>query len=520
MTFRIALKSIQEKCGIAAVIAPPGRDAAPVAAAMGAELVHRGQDGGGMAGKPMGQPFRVHKAIGTFDAIFHSAEVLQQLGISGEIAVSHTRYRTMGLADDVSYAQPVIVTEAGRTLVGGHNGNIANYADLQKELPSGGDYLDSYGNVDRAGKRMPPLDSEILFRRIARADGATWAERIANGLKGAEGAYSLIIATEEDEVFALRDPWGIRPLSWGKAKGYYLVASESCVLDSQRAVDQHEIRPGEMWRFRPGAEPERIELASGRERKYCDFEDWYFSFGPSVRNGVEVGAIRKQCGVELAREEVESGRLVNADIVIGVPETGRTGAITFARALGLDYDDGIYKGRSTKQTRRTFIEMSDLLRQQGGEHKYKLSRTLRDKVVYVVDDSSVRLTTWRILFRNMREFFGVREIHARSLAPKFIRPCVLGVNINEREELGAVEKRDGAWRVRSDESIARRVGADSVAFLSMAGRAAVRSHFEEAPEAFCGYCHGDDGPPFDFNRYDPEKRLEQYSPADAPARRP
>jgi amidophosphoribosyltransferase len=394
-------------------------------------------------------------------------------------------------------------------LAGAHNGNVANYAELLHELPAHGRYLDSHGLVDDGGHGLPPSDSEVLFRRIARAAGDSWPERIVNGLVGVEGAYSLILTTDADELIALRDPWGIRPLSWGVVDGHYLVASETCVLDSQRAVEQYEIQPGEMWRFRPGEPPERIVYRRAQARKYCDFEDWYFSFPPSVRDGVEVREIRKRCGIELAREERARGRLVDADLVIGIPDTGRTGAITFARTLDLEYDEGIYRGRSGKQSRRTFIEKSELLREQGGEHKYKPSRSLRGKVLYVVDDSSVRLVTWRILFKNLREHFGVRAIHARSLAPKFIRPCVLGVNINGRQELGAVEMKAGGWEVRRDEAIAREVGADSVAFLSMAGRANLRRHFGEDPDAFCGYCHGEEGPPFRFSVYDPERALER-----------
>ncbi len=502
-------QSIREKCGLAAVVAPRGHDVAPIVASMAAELVHRGQDGGGMSTKVVEGTFRIHRATGTFDAIFYSAEVLARLNLRGEIAMGHTRYRTVGSADDIAYAQPMLVKESGRMLAGIHNGNIANAASILQELPGSGRYLDTYGLTDDEGNCLSPSDSEILFRRIARVEGHSWTERIVNGLKGVEGAYSLIFTTDEDELIALRDPWGIRPLSWGLVDGYYLIASETCVLDSQRAVEQQEIQPGEIWRFRPGERPERIVYDQAQPRKYCDFEDWYFSFPPSLRGGIEVREIRKQCGIELVREEKESNRLVKADLVIGIPDTGRTGAIAFARKLDLDYDEGIYKGRSGKQARRTFIEKSELLRTQGGEHKYKPSRSLRDKILYVIDDSSVRLITWRILFKNLREHFGVKEIHARSLAPKFVRPCVLGVNINSRQELGAVELKAGFWRVRSDDEIAREVGADSVAFLSMEGRARVRRHFGERPEDFCGYCHGDDGPPFKFSLYDPDKAWER-----------
>ena len=499
---------LHEKCGLAGVLAPPGSDAVPIAATMGSELVHRGQDGGGLTAKQIGDAPNSFRAVGAFDSIFQSTSLLQSHDLSGELALAHTRYRTLGSTDDLRFAQPMVVQVGGRTLVGAHNGHIANFKKLLRDLHRTASLLDTAGLFTGSGLPIEPSDSEILLHRLAGADGDSWPQRIANGLRGVEGAFSLVLITDEDELIALRDPWGIRPLSWGSVDGHYLVASETSVLDAHRVTDQVEVAPGEMWVFSSTRSPRRIRYAEAPP-KYCDFEDWYFSAPTSIRMGIEVSDVRVRAGAELAEEERRLGReVISADCVVGIPETGRSGAIGFSNGLGVQYIEGIHKGRSTEQSRRTFIVSSELLRRQRGEHKYAPSHSLRGKIIYVVDDSSVRFNTWRILFRNLREYFDVREIHARSVAPKFVRPCVLGVNINDRDELGAIRRKGDRWVVKEDPEIAEEVRADSVAFLSMDGRANLRAAMGEKVEAFCGYCHGDSGPPIDFPLYDPGVQSE------------
>lgn len=498
-----------ENCGIVGVIAPIGQDSAVIAAKMGAELQHRGQEGGGIAVKKFDHGFSIHRSGKRFGLAFHSSSILKRYGLRGEIALAHTRYRTTGPASDELYSQPMLVKYGDRILAGGHNGNIANVEELLEDLHSKDITLTTENIFGKNGRRFPISDSEVLFNRIVSSSGSDWIEKTVSGLKGVEGAFSVTLATDQNELIALRDPWGIRPLSFGRLNGYWVVASETSVLDKLGALEQTEISKGQMWVFREGKEPEAINYETSKERKYCDFEDWYFSWPSSRRHDIEVEFIREAAGMELANEEKLYRKIANADLVTCVPDTGRSSAVPFAESLGFPYRDRIFKERYDDKGIRSFIGSSQLLRVAILEDKYLLSRSLQDQVIYLVDDTAVRINTMRILTRALKEQVGVKEVHLRFSAPKFLRPCVLGVNINRREELGAVELKDGLWTEKSDEQIAKEINADSVAFLLMEGREKVRRKFGEDINHFCGYCHGDSGPSFDMSKYDKGLLLEQ-----------
>src|SRR3989344_4498235 len=433
---------------------------------------------------------------------FSSDRTLRKRHLGGEISLAHTRYRTTGPANDIDYTQPMLVEENGRTMMGGHNGNIANAESLKGELLSHGVKLKT------SNEQYPVSDSEVLFHRIARAPGGNWGEKVARGLEGVEGSYCLTIATDNDELIAGRDPWGIRPLSFGRLDGHWIVASETSVLYKIRAIDQREVDKGQMWIFRSGKEPESFYFDSSKKKQYCDFEDWYFSWPSSRRNNIETNLIREESGRQLALEEIKLGRLINADLVTCVPDTGRSSAVPFAEKLGIPYRDRIFKERYDDKGVRSFIGSNDLLRTSILEDKYLLSQDLRGRVVYIVDDTGIRLKTTEILNRALRQQTGVKEIHWRFAAPKFVRPCFLGVNINQREELGAVEFIGGRGVIKEDCEIAKSIGADSVAFLSVQGKNRVREVFGEDPNDFCGYCHGENGPSFGMSKYDQGLLLE------------
>lgn len=498
-----------ENCGIVGVIAPKGEDSAYIAAKMGAELQHRGQEGGGMVTKKIDSEFNIYRSAKRFGLAFPSAKFLKRNHLSGEVALAHTRYRTTGPASDELYSQPMLVNFKGRTLAGGHNGNFPDAERYLEDLHAKNITLSTENVQDKKGRKYPVSDSEIIINKIASSGGEDWIERVVNGLDGVEGAYSLTLATDQNELIILRDPWGIRPLSFGRLNGHFVAASETSVLDKLGAVDQREVDKGELWVFRPGEDPKQFVYDNSKKRKYCDFEDWYFSWPSSRRNGNEVEIIRETVGSQLAKEERSQRQVVNADLVTCVPDTGRSSAIPFAESLSLPYRDRIFKERYDDRGIRSFIGSSDLLRVKILEDKYLLSRSLEGQIIYVVDDSAIRITTMRILTRALKEQVGVREVHFRFAAPKFIRPCVLGVNINKREELGAVEFINGYWREKDNECIAREINADSVAFLSLEGRREVRVKSGENPDHFCGYCHGDSGPSFDMNKYDKGLNLEQ-----------
>ncbi|MBI2021603.1 hypothetical protein HYS93_01820 [Candidatus Daviesbacteria bacterium] len=495
---------LQENCGIAAAIAPSGVDASPIAAKLAYELQHRGQEGGGIGSKKVGGSFSVLRAGQRFGQAFSSPNIFR-------IALGHTRYRTTGPSDDSDYAQPIYVDSDDRSLMGIHNGNLANFTELHEQLKSAGVSLKTENKVDNDGSLVPVSDSEVLFNRIARASGEDWPSRVIRAMEGVEGAVSAVIATDQDQMIAFRDPWGIRPLSFGRLNGHWVVASETTPLDKLGVVDQTEIDKGEMWIFESDKDPQRLVYDGSRPKRFCDFEDWYFSWPASRRNGKEEELIREACGYFLAQEEIVSGRLVDADLVTSVPDTGRSSAVTFAEALQLSYRDRVYKERYDDKGGRGFIGSNPLLRAGIMDDKYLYSSSLAGKVVYLVDDTGVRLETIKIISQTLKERVGVRQAHIRFSAPKFVRPCFLGVNIHNRSELGAVEFRNGLWVVKSNEQIAQEIGADSVAFLTMAGRRRVREYFGESVHDFCGYCHGDEGPNFDWLKYDPDILLEQYN---------
>ncbi len=496
---------LTEKCGIAGVIAPYGSDAAPLVTVMGKSLEHRGQEGGGVGTKIHGGIFRYYREGESFNQIFNSEKVLARHGLNGEIALAHTRYRTLGPSNDLLYAQPILVGDNKRTLMGGHNGQVVNYLELADCLRSRGVRLETDNTS------YPVSDSEVLFNWFLKAPGKNWIERIARGMEDVKGAVSAVLATDQDEMIALRDPYGIRPLSFGRINDHFAIASETSVLDKIGAVDQTEIKKGEIWVFRSGRTPENIVYDDSKLAKECNFERYYFAWPSSVLNGVPVDLMREAFGTQLAEEEIASGRLIRADLVTCLPDTGRSGAVPFAERLGIPYRDRAYKERYGGAGVRSFIGSSPLLRGQILDKKFSFSRSMKDPSIYVTDDSGVRFITWKYAVHALRERYGVKKIHLRSLAPKFVRPCYLGVNINKREELGAVEKRaDGTFTIKSDRQIAEELGVESVAFLSINGYKKVMEGFGINPEGFCGYCHGEDGPDYDWKKYDLQKALEMY----------
>ncbi len=483
-------------------MAPKGKNASTIAAKIGLEVQHRGQEGGGMATQTLDGVVHLHKKAERFGKIFRNTNVLERHSLKGELAIIQTRYRTTGPADDPEFAQPMLIQVGDRHLIGAHNGNIANAEELYDEQRSRGIKLRTQG-IDR-----PVSDSEVLFSRIANAPGADSVERMIRGLEKVEGSFSIVTVTSDNEMIAARDPWGIRPLNFGRLNGHWVVASETNALDKIGAVEQREIEKGEMWRFRQGKDPEGTIYDSTRPKKFCDLEDWYFLWPSSQRNGIEASEVREVAGTVLADEELWFGRKRDVDLVTCVPDTGRSSAVPFAETLNLPYRDRIFKERYDDKGQRSFIASNDVLRVRILEDKYIISKSLAGKKIYLLDDTAIRLRTMEVLIKALKEQIKVDEVHLRLPAPKFKRPCVLGTNINDRRELGAIEFKNGVWVEKSDEQIADEFGADSVAFLTMHGRDRVREKFGENPRDFCGYCHGDDGPDFDMTRYDPEVLLE------------
>ncbi len=422
-----------EECGVVGIFAP-SEDVASMAYFALFALQHRGQEAAGIAVCD-GETARIRKDTGLVSQVF-TPENLRSL--CGRYAIGHTRYSTTG-SSVLRNAQPFLIETRYGPLAISHNGNLVNTYALRRELLQKGVGL------------LSSSDSEVITLLLAGAEGATWEDRIRATMPKWRGAYSLVILTREG-VFAVRDPWGFRPLSVGRLKsGGHAAASESCALRTIGCEAIREVKPGEVIRLSNTALSVLQALPPVTPSALCTFEHIYFSRPDSIWDGRSVHHIRQRLGAELAREAP-----IEADVVIPVPDSAIPAAIGFARESGIPYNDGFIKNRYIG---RTFIEPTDSLRKQGVALKFNaLEENLRDRRVVVIDDSIVRGNTSGPLLRLLREA-GAREVHLRITCPPITHPCFMGVDFGTSEELIAHH--------RSVEEIRRHVGADTLHFLSL-----------------------------------------------------
>ena len=426
--------SIHEECGIFGAYAP-GLDVARLTFFGLYALQHRGQESAGIAVARDGE-IRLRKTMGLVNQAF-SENDLRHLG--GDIAVGHTRYSTTGSTLPEN-AGPMAAESAIGTVVVAHNGNIVNALQLREELLAQGERL------------VTTTDSEVLTRLVARESGITIVEKLQRALRQVVGAFSLAVLTP-DELVAVRDPQGIRPLCLGQIDGGWVVASETCALATVGATFVREIEPGEILVI--GARGlESYRLAPLDQRALCVFELIYFARPDSQLRGERLHLARQRMGAELAREHP----VPDADLVVGVPDSATPAAIGFARASGVPYAEALIKNRYIG---RTFIQPDQRLREVGVRLKFNaLPEVLEGKRVVLIDDTIVRGTTSRPIVNLLREA-GAKEVHMRVHAPPIMWPCHLGVDMASREELIAANL--------SVEEIARTIGADSLGYLSHAG---------------------------------------------------
>jgi len=455
-----------EACGVFGIVAP-GEDVARVAYFALYSLQHRGQESAGIA-VANERGLLCHKRMGLVSQVF-TEEDLERL--TGYAAVGHNRYATSG-SSQICNAQPTLLeTELG-PLALAHNGNLANTVTLQGKLRRRGCAF----NGDS--------DSEVIARLIAEAPGATWEDKIDRGLCQVEGSYSLAILTQQ-KLYGVRDPMGVRPLVLGRFNHGYVLASESCALDTIGATMIRELAPGEVVVITPsGVESFWLSSAISPEgprgdrprSAFCIFEYIYFARPDSVLNGKLVYDVRLEMGRRLAREHP-----VDVDFVIGIPDSATAAAIGYAEEAHLPFSEGLIKSRYIG---RTFIQPSQKLRQLGVKLKFNaLPQLLRDKRIVVVDDSIVRGNTTREIVHMLREA-GAREVHLRITSPPLRHPCFLGVDIATYQELIA-------HRMTVAE-ICRHLGADSLGYLSLEGlTASIRGSPDvgECPWS-CDFCTG------------------------------
>jgi len=424
----------REACGVVGVYLP-GEHVARVVFFGQFALQHRGQESAGICAAD-GERIRCHTAMGLVGQAFQEDTLA---GIPGHIGIGHNRYSTTG-SSNLANAQPIVVQGPDIELALAHNGNVINAADLRIELGEWGCDFSSTG------------DSEIIAHVIANAPATTWEERIAYAMRRLQGAYSLTMMTK-DALLGVRDPLGVRPLCIGKLNNGWVIASESCALDHIGAEFHREVEPGEAVMIDEHGLRSIYRRETGGIRASCIFEHIYFARPDSILDGKLVYSNRMAMGKQLAREFP-----VDADIVIGVPDSATAAAVGYSQESQIPFSEGLVKNRYVG---RTFILPDQRLRDLGVQRKLNpLPELIRGKRIVVVDDSIVRGTTTPHVISLLRKG-GAREIHMRICAPPIMWPCHFGVDLATRRELLAANL--------SVEEIRVLVGADSLGFLSHEG---------------------------------------------------
>ena len=441
---------LHEECGVFGVYDPAG-DCARTAYYGLYALQHRGQEACGIAAIN-DRELSYHKDAGLVGEVFHEA-VLDRL--NGTMAVGHVRYSTTG-GTRRENAQPLTLRYVKGTLALAHNGNLPHADQLRAQFEYQGAIFQTTS------------DSELIAYAIAQARlrCPSVEEAVRRALAGLRGAWSLIVMSPR-KLVAARDPWGFRPLCMGRRGEVVVFASESCALDAVGARFERELGPGEIVAVEDG-QVRTVQPPSAGGGHLCIFEYIYFARPDSTICGQSVHQARLRAGRFLAQEHP-----AEADVVIGVPDSGLDAALGYAEESGIPYGVGLVKNRYIG---RTFITPGQGRREQAVRIKLGALRScVKGKRVVLVDDSIVRGTTSRQIVSLLREA-GAKEVHLRSSAPPFIAPCYFGTDIPDEEELIACRC--------SVEEIRARTGADSLGFLSLNALKRV------APDAACGFCDG------------------------------
>ena len=430
-------ESPKEECGVIGIFAP-NEDVARMTFFGLYALQHRGQEAAGMAVAD-GQVMMMHKGLGFVSRVF-TPETMADL--KGHYAIGHTRYSTTG-SSSLRNAQPFMIETIHGPLALAHNGNLVNSAELRHELMQQGVGFSSSS------------DTEVMTMMLARNGGATWEERIKTAMKKWVGAYSLVILTR-DCVYAVRDPWGFRPLCIGLLpSGGHAVASEVGALQTLGCEAIRDVKPGEVVSLSNNALKVMQAVKPEQPSAMCVFEHIYFARPDQTWDGINVHHVRQRLGEELAREV--AGRF-EADVVIPVPDSSVPAAIGFSHVSGIPYNDGFIKNRYVG---RTFIEPTDSLRKRGVALKFNvINENVRDKRVVMIDDSIVRGNTTGPLIKLLKNA-GAKEVHVAITCPPIAHPCFMGVDMGRHEDLIAHN--------RTVEEIRQHVGADSLYYLSVDG---------------------------------------------------
>ena len=422
-------RSLNEKCAVVGIF--NHEEASKLAYFSLHALQHRGQEAAGISSSD-GEKLHTIKKRGLVTRVFNE-EKLRTLG--GSMAIGHTRYSTAG-DDSILDAQPVFARYDLGEMSIVHNGNLTNAQEIRDRLIAKGAIFQTF------------MDTENLIHLIAKSDEDKLLDRIIDAVKRIEGAYSLVFLSRT-KMFAMRDPHGFRPLSLGKVGDGYVVASETCAFDLIGAEFIRDVEPGELLIFEKGKEPHSIKIFEPTP-KHCIFEYVYFARPDSDVYGQNVYQMRKNMGVELAKEDP-----VEADLIIPVPDGGVPSAIGYSQASGIPFEMGIMRNHYIG---RTFIEPTQEMRDL--KVKMKLSpivSMIKGKRVIVIDDSIVRGTTSRRIIRMLKDA-GAAEVHMRISSPPTTDPCYYGVDTPDKDKLIASNK--------TNDEIRKYIEADSLAYLS------------------------------------------------------
>lgn len=443
--------AIHEECGVFGIYDPVGSCAEDTYYGLYA-LQHRGQESCGIA-TINNRELSFHKSLGLVGDYF-TPQMLQEL--NGTMAVGHVRYSTAG-GNRPENAQPLTLRYIKGTLALAHNGNLVNSKRLKTQYEYNGAIFHT------------TTDSELIAYAIAqeRLRCSSVEEAVARALKQMIGAYSLIVMSPQ-KLIAARDPWGFRPLCMGKRGDAIIFASESCALDAVGATFVRDIEPGEIVMVYDGKITSITDHCAQGKTSLCIFEYIYFARPDSIICGQSVHEARQMAGRYLAKKHP-----VDADVVIGVPDSGLSAAEGYALESGIPHATGFIKNRYIG---RTFISPTQSEREKGVRIKLNPQKTVvSGKRVVMIDDSIVRGTTSKQIVKLLREA-GATEVHIRISSPEFIAPCYFGTDIPDKTSLVSCK--------HSPDELCEMLGADSLGFLALDDLHAI------APNSTCGFCDG------------------------------
>lgn len=432
-------EKLREECGVFGIYDFDGNDVASTIYYGLFALQHRGQESCGIAVSDTNGPKGVvksHKGMGLVNEVF-APEQLSAL--KGDIGVGHTRYSTAGSSTREN-AQPLVLNYVKGTLGLAHNGNLVNAPELRRELEYTGAIFQT------------TIDSEVIAYHIARERIHTGSveEAVSRAMDKIKGAYSLIVMSPR-KLIGARDPYGFRPLCIGKRDNAYILASETCALDTIGATFVRDVEPGEIVTITPqkGIESDKSHCLPKDQEARCIFEYIYFARPDSHFDGVSVYQARIQSGRFLAMDSP-----VEADLVVGVPESGNAAALGYSLQSGIPYGTAFVKNGYVG---RTFIKPGQSSRESSVRVKLNvLKEAVNGKRVIMIDDSIVRGTTSDRIVKMLRDA-GAKEVHMRVSSPPFLHPCYFGTDVPAEEQLIAHN--------RTIEEIRRVIGADSLAYL-------------------------------------------------------